>query len=266
MLTRLHNKLFTTLAVPPSSDRIHNSLIFLSPGRSGTHLVNVCLQHFTRRPLLRFPDDPSASAPFRHRQYISQPPRWFKKPYFHSHFASQLSNVERESNLLLAIIRNPKEHKIRRAKEEYYRQAGSTSHPVPRDFIENFLLTVSHYYGEPMDHLFLFDQWPAERRLLLYYEDCLERPRETIQGLMKFIGDDNAFNDARFEQYQALCRESIEQYSQKFADIGGSMSKGETSDFHCRDFDPALLRKVDAMLEKKFPDCWNKYLSHYATP
>jgi len=115
-----------------------------------------------------------------------------------------------------------------------------------------------------IDILYGYDQWPADRRLLVYYEDLMMHPEVDILRMMIFLG----LWPKKEDQYKSFIEDiethkqsSIKNYETK---IGPSITKGEDLKFHSKNISIDEQKSYDVFLKKHHPEIFFKYLDRYA--
>ena len=239
----------------PKFANVKSSLIFVSPQRSGTHLTNLVLQLFTRRPYYRYQD-----GKFQNIQHCDIKPNLKKRPYFHTHYAAKLKSIDQKTNQLLLLMRNPKELVVRYTKGRLLKNQVNCT----KEILEDKLVDIESY-RIPLDLLEAFDQWPKDKRLLITYEGLLINPQSTIKRILAFLGESQNNMNKLLPIFEKCKRVMIENYEKNFAIFGGSMSKGTSSSFHTRDISKNVLIQADQLLKQTHPDLWEKYLTRYTT-
>ena len=147
------------------------------------------------------------------------------------------------------IFRDYKENTIRRWYGESYKK----------------ILTKGTLFDEQAARLAFFDRWPEENRHLVYYEDLLLNPKETLTKALEFLGESDERMEeflANFDSFKKLCLATYDQETKRLP-LGPSISKGKDIHYHSKKVSKVLLFKADELFQKKYPDLWEKYLARY---
>ncbi len=109
------------------------------------------------------------------------------------------------------------------------------------------------------DNLYYYHDFDGEK-LLVYYEDMIAYPQETLRKLIDFLGDDGVYFDDFFRNYETHFKESISKYRNN----GGSYSDGDKPLYHTTKLGASVSQEIDRAVEEYHPTLWVKYLSGYA--
>lgn len=238
---------------------IQNSLIFLSPGVSGTHLTMQNIYMATKGPV-----------------YLMKPTRYTRKynplrlpidknaqPYFHTHNPSHLRLIDKKSNKLLLVIRNYKNWMIRQHIAELVKR----NLPVPNPISAEWCLQTLQIRKTALQYfLFLraYDQWPQNTRLMLHYEDLVESPKECLQKIQSFLGKESSDIEADLEMLAELKAKSKEFYNTRLAHYGGSLSSGTSN--YTDAVSKEDLRGIDEKIRRINPKLFDTYVARYREP
>jgi len=220
----------------------------LSEPRSGINWLRWCLISLTKKPIYghTFIDKPERKALFGQLDET-------KDPFVRTHSVEALRKTDPTRNRLILIYRNYKENTIRRCRDRaaQYKK----------------MLDEGKLFDRQAEKLRLYDEWPEENRYLVYYEDLMENPRETLEGALDFLNEsDERLGDflENLDQHKADCLAAYE-YVTKKCGLGGPISKGKSVDYHSKKIPKELLLQADALFEAKYPYLWKKYLTRYTT-
>ena len=218
--------------------------ILLSYPRSGNTWLRYCLEYLTHRPsFMRTMLD----------NIRDQPLAWSlgfeidmnKPPIEKVHIRKQLtSNNTHPDNKLILIIRNPKESITRN---------------------EHNLITLEILQGKEsvslynrgstyFDAITIYDEWDVDKRLLVYYEDLLTHPRETLTDILTFLGEPLSELRIFIKKLKKHKKTCLALYKEGESD--GDLL------YHSKKTDPAHRKLIDAWIEQLYPMQWNKYLKH----
>lgn len=151
--------------------------------------------------------------------------------------------LNRTTDTLIFILRNPKECI---ARSEY------TSLSALLDNLWGNCYKHSIYF----ENLALFDTWPAERKYLIYYEDLISHPRETLADLLTFLDEPDMRLDQFMHEYDAHKNKCLALYP-------STISRGSDPLFHSKKLSPDYRKQVDAWIAEAYPELWHKYLERY---
>jgi hypothetical protein len=149
----------------------------------------------------------------------------------------------RDTDTLIFILRNPKEC-------------------IARTQYASFSELLDTLWGNAYQHrlyfenLALFDEWPTERRYLVYYEDLITKPRETLAGILAFLDESDERLDQFMDQYQHHKEKCLSLYS-------GATSRGSDPLFHSKKLSAQYRKQVDLWIADAYPELWEKYLQRY---
>ncbi|MDX8430981.1 MAG: sulfotransferase domain-containing protein [Candidatus Algichlamydia australiensis] len=224
---------FALLAIAPLSSSEFD-LYFLTYPRCGTHWLMYCIGHFSHRECRAGPKLISYStAGIEHDPTLP--------PYRHTHFHSQVEKSD--DTLLILQVRNYKECMIRH-------------HRSVKKALQNISEKKNYF-----ENLKLYDSWDPERRLLVYYEDLILHPKQTLTKVLKFL---DCYDEQELEEFLfniAAHRRKVLQFYKKY---GGARSKGKDLTYHSKDVSDRELQALDDYAKKNYPNLWKKYLWMYA--
>ena len=230
---------------------VQHTDIFLSFMRSGTNWLFTCIQALTHKPLFYIEHNGKNTYSLRAGiNHLKAPVDHSKKPLYHSHIF-RLVNQFPKNNRLLMIVRNYKEVFIRRV----------------RDNAENYarLIQKKRQFAAYCAYLKVFDSWDPASRHLVYYEDLIAKPRETLKGVLDFLGESDHRLNEFMQNYESNRLATVQSYHKVQSARGGSMSRGEDVFFHSKQVPTELLRKTDNKMQAFYPALWG-YLKRYKTP
>lgn len=118
-------------------------------------------------------------------------------------------------------------------------------------------------------HLRHFDNWPKERRLLIYYEDLMTKPKEEFSIFINFLGIPdtrlNSFiNNLQQHQQNVIDLYNREHIKRHLPGIG-SRSEGKDLLFHSKKVPNEILMQMDEIAKARAPDLYQKYLKRFET-
>ena len=220
----------------------------LSYPRSGNTWLRYCLEYLTGRPS------------FAHNYLqarMNQPLGWYagfdidcnRPPIEKVHSRSAMENSgTRFDDLLIFIVRNPKEALTRHQNKEITLQA-LAAQQNPTDKVGS-----TYVY---FDNLKLYDCWNPENRLLIYYEDLMADPEQTLIVILQFLQEPIDQLDDFMKQYDEHKRKAISIYKKYQKE---SKTEGNDLLFHSKKITSEHRQQVDSWIAQLYPDLWQKYL------
>ncbi len=226
-----------------------NCDLVLSEPRSGANWLTWCWQNLTRQSI--------CNPQFEYDVPVNNPlGLWMdetKRPLVRLHEINWLKKADPTQNRLILLFRNYKENTIRRYEDNASKYKKK--------------LNKGTLFDKQAAKLRLYDSWPKESRYLVYYEDLMENPRETLAGLLHFLDE----SDERLEDFLADLdmqkAKSLAAYEKntKEAGIGGPISKGKSTSYHSEKVPKKLLLQADDLFKARYPYIWRKYLTRYSS-
>ena len=243
-------------------NQIQDSLIAVASCRGGSHLFRLVLQHFTKRPLYCINTRPDIPFSLKYKNDLDLILDQNKRPIYYTCIPAKVNKINPSTNQIVLLIRNPKELLISIAKRTITGRHPDMSKGAQIAFITDYM---KKNYTSPIAKIKAFERWPEDRRLLIAYEDLISDRQNTIEKLMAFLGEDPAIVKPNLKKFEELQKQSIADYNEAHKRSGGSLSNGSHSVFHSNDLPKEALQAFDQLLQTKYPDLWEKYLSRYAT-
>lgn len=214
--------------------------ILLSYPRSGNHWVRFIIEWFSGRPTKGLsPNDPPIKTSILNQKILSHVKGEF---IVHKKHGVPKGNI----NKLILILRNPKECIYRQTKNLNVDQINAYMKLI--NFYEN-------YKGE---------------KFLMYYEDLITDPKNTVTTLVNFMGiyDDDKIN-AFIENYDLFFEESIKIYdnTNKIKIVSGnkqrtSETKGKSVVHHSKKISEDKLKIFNEHINKNYLNL-KKYIIRY---
>lgn len=217
----------------------------LSYPRSGSTWMRYCLEYLTGRPTIYRP----------FLAYENNSPLgwnagfeidWAKPPIEKMHNKREMKKqqYDSENDLLILIIRNPKEALSRQEKQQLTfallsKNAGTRSQQYAPD---TYFINIG-----------IYDSWKPENRLLIYYEDLLVKPAQTLTKALLFLHEPLNRLDNFINEYEAHKQKAIEIYKV-------SESEGNDLLFHSRLINPDHRKQIDEWMSQLYPLIWQEYL------
>lgn len=220
-----------------------SKIILLSYPRSGNTWVRYIFEFLSKRPTQGY--DHKTDAPLGKRVDIgvdlSAPPIAVK-----SH--NELGGPD---DKLLVVVRDYKEAITRHAK------AGGWN--TDQKLKEHFIQETSGKERAGVDYvkiLQLYDEYEGDK-LLVYYEDLIEKPKDTITKIVKWSCISDEYVHLLFENFEEHKKNSIKSYSPK------SHSGGSNLKFHSSQLKPEFISFMTDHIKNKHPNVFDKYLKRY---
>ncbi len=219
----------------------------LSFPRSGNTWLRYCLEFLTQRPS------------FSHTGLyyeIQRPLGWTagfaldvdKAPIqkIHTQYEiigndAQIHPANPDIDILILLLRNPKETFARHKYNSW--QSMLRDHTVGKGY------AVQTYF----ENLVLFESWPKDKRLLIYYEDFITKPRETLETILAFLHESSMPLDEFMRDYEHHRNACLTLYN-------GAVSKGEDILFHAKKTSAKFRKLVDTWISDAYPTLWETYL------
>ena len=200
--------------------------------RSGQHFLRYCISKFTQK-------QPVHVVAFHCKD----------RPIYFTHNPDHIKEVARDCNRLIVIVRNYKESLLRRAKS-----IGMTYD----------LATDRHYIKNYAKIIRLYDTWPHDMRLLIYYEDLMLGPENELGRLLTFLDQPQDLLNSFMVNYGFHKQQSLQIYHRLEGCHGGSYTKGNDLLFHSSERCEEDLHLIDeAMLSEIGSRLFDIYLARY---
>ncbi len=213
----------------------------LSSAKSGNTWVRYCIEQLT--------------------DYDTSPSLLEKKPpgtplMIKAHLLeSDTYEMNNSSKKLILLVRNYKELICRYSSR-------NEKHRINLQKVNAILQLINagtwHYFFNLED----YDRWSEDKKLLIYYEDLIEKPSETLARLVRFLdGDPERVKNfmARYEEHK---RKALRIYDREYA---GSDTKGKGTLHHSKKLSTRFLQQIDDLVREHYPEIMEKYLLRYAT-
>lgn len=221
-------------------------VLLLTYPRSGNTWLRYCIEYLTKRPTgetrYLFPTvkmsimNAPLSNSFDLGADLSAPP--IVKLHDYDHKKPSLN-----CPFLIMIVRNYKECLVREIK---------TEEKIREHLERRRILYVAN--------LETYDNWDPEKRLLIYYEDLIKNPKETLNKVVNFFHADPQYLDEfmdGYDQHRANCIMIYER------DEEPSKTKGERPIFHSNRLRPEFKRYMDKAIKRNNPRIFDLYLRRY---
>jgi hypothetical protein len=107
----------------------------------------------------------------------------------------------------------------------------------------------------------LYDGWDNEKRLIIYYEELLQKPKKVIEEVLSFMGLKTERLDYFIDNYDSLFNSSVNFYNRKET----SFSKGIDLSYHTKNYpnkeDIIMSDKYMENNYKEFIEYFKEYLN-----
>ena len=233
-------------------------IIFLSNQCTGTNWAIGCFQVLTKRKCYYLHE--VAKGPITHDGFnfleleLDSP----KDPIYRTHYSIPPS-LRKEGNKLLVITRNYREVFLRRLTATEGQKVDVRYEDTIRDgnlgpYIQRFLRVYQTY-----------ERWPENSRYMFAYEDLIENPRETLEGILDFLGEPKNRMNHLLDLLGIYKERMLKIYDTRQAGWGGSMSRGDDILYHTNHADKSILNDIDDQFRACVSDeLWNKHFAKYA--
>ncbi len=210
---------------------------------SGTQWLTYCVCQLTYRPAYVLNEkmwDWNSSM-------LQLSPDQKKAAFYHTHRPEFLTHVhedfrKHQNGKLLIVLRNFKESLFRRV--DTAEKALRLVHRASKGEGDFYKLIRNLSY---------FQTFPPERRLLIYYEDLILSPKETLQSILNFTGDEANIDE--FIDELETHKERCFTFYNTTPSLPGTRSFGKPK-FHSLQTDQADLKKLDVLFKKHFSELW----------
>lgn len=220
--------------------------IMLSFYRCGSHWLGYCLYELTENYDLNFNREFGDTPLFSDSRKPMTSKNSHGIKFLRGHRIRDIEKrdhikIDKKNDRLILILRN--------YKECYKREANRIK-----------MCSLHFFHQNPLyfDDLDIYHHWPKENRYLVYYEDLIENPRETLEGVLSFLGESGNNLDPFVNNIESHKKIMLDAYSHRW----GSASKGEDLHFHEKQTDPADLIQMDDHVKTTYPHLL-PYLQRY---
>lgn len=213
----------------------------LSFPRSGNTWLRYCLEYLTQRPSLYYWNHTGINRPLG--LLAGFPIDITKKPFWKVHVEDEmyfLGGINRLVDSVILVVRNP--------KEAIYRQ---------QSMFDNFDICAEDPLRYYFKHLQTYDTWSPERRCLVYYEDLISKPHETLLHILSFLHEKNTRLDEFMRDYTQHKAQALKLYTTYEND---SATGGNTLLFHSQKMTAEERKLFDKKVKNAYPHLWETYL------
>jgi len=119
-------------------------------------------------------------------------------------------------------------------------------------------IALNKEYAEGIE---IYDSWP-NKKIHIYYEDLISKPRETLLEVANFIGCERVVYEKFMSNYESHRDRSIKLYA---SSLGPSVTKGNKKDHHKFRLSYEERIETDRLIQEGVPVLYEKYLTRYIT-
>ena len=225
-----------------------DQVFLLSTPRSGTNLTIGSLQIIAKIPcFFVYQENIEKSWQDENRLLIDLD--FSKSPLLRTHSYATLQGISSTENRLIFLTRNPKELILRNLGEKLSEKK------------EEAQKLITKYLSYYLAMFRFFDHWELSHRLLVYYEELLLYPKQTLKRILEFLRE----NDKGLKNYM----DHIETYQAKILDSyhhqHQSKSKGIDILYYSKRSSQKVLLELDAIIKAMDLELWHKYLHRFKT-
>lgn len=215
----------------------------LSYPRSGNTWSRYWLEYLSERPTFhRFNLKDSRNHPIAWSAGFEINPMLPPIEKVHTQKEIEKGKGDWETDKLILIVRNPKEALSRHGGMEItlgvLQGDSSKGNSDPRIYFNNIAV---------------YDSWNPEKRLLIFYEDLIEKPIQTMVTVLIFLESSLDKIDSFITNYKWHKKNAIKIYKE-------SESKGNDLLYHSKLITPVHRKQIDAWIAQLYPYIWHTYL------
>lgn len=236
--------LFSAIACPQTIR--DSAVLLLSFPRSGNTWTRYCIEYITKRPTgeyeYLFPVNRSSTwinSPINNS--FSLGVDYDKKPILKTHYYTD-KEKKYDAQYLILVVRDYKECLL--SHENYEKSVQFLADP------DCFLI----------HNLRVFHNWDPEKRLLIYYEDLMQRPLEVYEQIADFFGEGHENIESFFEEIPQHKKNALALYAR---DAKPPVSEGKDLHFHANTLSFEQRKHLDTVCEQADPEIYALYLAHY---
>jgi hypothetical protein len=182
----------------------------------------------------------------------------------HNPYDLHLDCNSHNQDLLILLIRNYRECLLRNYKDfesvknEIIYQASFNHLSHEKEWVLS--LRMNHYFH----NLRAYEMWNPGKRLIVYYEDLLENPRESLLRIAAFIGETGKDREIQtfVDHIDSHMENSINIYEGP-TKVYTSHTRGRSFLYHTQKIGLEKSLELDELVMRCFPDFVKKYLSRY---
>lgn len=243
--------------------KIYNSTgpktYLLSYPISGNSWTRYCLEYITKRPTIYlYPNYikqvPYANGPLGYifdvlQTEMSRDPIW---KVHNKDDILRLKTYSPDKEKLIFIVRNPKEVLIRNFPVLFNNDKG------------NFfsILHIQNEFSEYFENIRIYDEWPSENKILIYYEDLISDIESTLKKLCDFFNVDRSIVNSFMEQYNYHVKNELNLYNTQSRK---TITNGNKTLYYSNELSREDLKTADLNISFIHPDLWKKYLKRFSS-
>lgn len=147
-----------------------------------------------------------------------------------------------------------------------------------RHFNDDYETVINHIHDDSQDqkqlkffeNLSFFDNWPSDRKLLMYYEDFLTSPKDELKRFITFIGLKQNNLSSLIKNLETHKQLIIDKYNYEHKRRNlpnvGSRSEGKDFHYHAKRVPLEAIKEMEASAKNRNLFLYNKYLKRYEYP
>ena len=237
-----------TLEEIATPDIRKENVYLLSYPRSGNTWTRYCIEYITKRPTgwkdFLFPiqqDNTWINCPLNNN--FPMEVDYNAPPVIKVH---EITEITQGSDYLVLILRNYKEAIARHIGNDFRQMLNMLKDP------DNMYIKALQIYHE----------WPETRKMLIYYEDLMMFPEQTLLSLSNFFQTEHNYVPTFMHNFNEHKKNVIKLYER---DAGESVTRGEYIKFHSLKLTHQQCIELDSICEKTNPLLYQHYLLRYKT-
>ena len=124
-----------------------------------------------------------------------------------------------------------------------------------KEYCEVFFGKKFNYFSK----LALFNELDKNKKLLVYYEDLILKPKEILKRVLEFLGEDDVYLPEFLKNYDMHKQNCINRYNRP----ARSISKGEGVIFHSSLITSQQRQYLEDYVKEHYPVLHKEYLTRY---
>lgn len=157
-----------------------------------------------------------------------------------------MPDFPKDHDKLILLVRNHRECFLREARDDP---------ALAVDCVKN-----NAFFTDLFGILQYYDGFIDRSKLLIYYEDLIADPATTFSRILEFLGESKEKLEPFLQSIEQHKQISLRAYEKTY----GSASKGKDLEYHTNIAPPAVVEEIDTIVQTKYPDLWEKYLSRFS--
>ena len=106
-------------------------------------------------------------------------------------------------------------------------------------------------------NLQFFHNWPQDKKIIVYYEDLVTNPQQTLKRILNFLEEDDALLGDFMSSYERHRAYSLLYYDKV---IGKPVTLGKSIQHHAIGLSKEKKVEIDRMIAEAYPCLWANYL------